>query len=298
VPDPSSPAPSTGAPTDPAHPTTRGPRAADLDLSGTTAVVLDVDGTIAGADHAVSPRTRAAMAAVDAAGVPVVLATGRSRGSVLDLARAVGLTVPQVSCNGAVVTDPRTGEDLRLRTMPDDETAAFVELAARTGRALTWWTPRDIHVTSEELARWMHAFGHTDVHVVAPPTATPQDVVKAMIYGSRQELDDAGPWVASLAPRATRSMDYFWEISAQDASKWEAVAFVFDRLGVDPAGATGLGDGGNDVVWMERIGNPVSMGDARPEARAAARAAAGRHDEEGAADFLEEVLRQVKRRKA
>jgi hydroxymethylpyrimidine pyrophosphatase-like HAD family hydrolase len=61
-----------------------------FDLGVTTAVVLDVDGTIAGPDHRVSPRTRAAMAEIEQLGVPVVLATGRSRTNVLDVAACVG----------------------------------------------------------------------------------------------------------------------------------------------------------------------------------------------------------------
>ena len=40
------------------------------------------------------------------------------------------------------------------------------------------------------------------------------------------------------------------------------------------------------------------MGNARPEARAVARATTGHHADEGAADFLEEVLRQIRRRAA
>jgi hydroxymethylpyrimidine pyrophosphatase-like HAD family hydrolase len=47
---------------------------------------------------------------------------------------------------------------------------------------------------------------------------------------------------------------------------------------------------------MERIGTPVAMGNGRPEAIAAARFVAGDFAEEGAAVFLEEVLRQVRGR--
>ena len=46
---------------------------------------------------------------------------------------------------------------------------------------------------------------------------------------------------------------------------------------------------------MERIGTPVAMGNARPEAIAAARFVAGDFAEEGAAVFLEEVLRQIRK---
>ena len=40
------------------------------------------------------------------------------------------------------------------------------------------------------------------------------------------------------------------------------------------------------------------MGNARPEALSAARAVIGRHDEDGAAEFLEEILRQLQTRVA
>ena len=61
-------------------------------------------------------------------------------------------------------------------------------------------------------------------------------------------------------------MDGIWELSDSRATKWSGIAVVFDLLGVDPTGAVGLGDGENDVVWMERIGTPVAMGNSRPEA--------------------------------
>jgi Cof subfamily protein (haloacid dehalogenase superfamily) len=270
----------------------------NLDLSGTTAVVLDVDGTIAGPDHRVSPRTRAAMADLEQLGVPVVLATGRSRANVLDVAATVGLRTPGVSCNGAVVTDPVSGDDLRVQTMDPAEAAALRTVHEETGYAFTWWTVRGIYTTTEQLRDLLMAFGDPDVQVAVPPERMPDDVVKAMIHGTAAEMDAARPVIERYTPRATRSMDVFWELSDPEAQKWSGISFVFDLLGVDPAGATGLGDGENDVVWMRRIGVPVAMGNARPEARAVARAVTGHHAQEGAADFLEEVLRQLRQRAA
>ena len=48
-------------------------------------MVLDVDGTIAGTDNLVSPRTRAVMREIEEQGVPVVVVTGRTRDSVLEI---------------------------------------------------------------------------------------------------------------------------------------------------------------------------------------------------------------------
>jgi Cof subfamily protein (haloacid dehalogenase superfamily) len=265
-----------------------------LDLSETASVILDVDGTIAGPDHRISPRTRAAMRGIEQRGVPVVLATGRARDNVLDVARQVGLRSPAVSCNGAVVSEPVSGRDLRVRPMAPDDVAAMIRVQERTGAPLTWFTPHGIFATSVELCEFLLALGDGAVFVDRSPTRVPDDVVKMMIYGTAREMDAVAPVVRRYAPRATRSLDQLWEISDPDATKWAGISFVFDLLGLDPARAVGLGDGENDVVWMERIGTPVAMGNARPEARAAAVTVAGDYAEEGAAVFLEEILRQLR----
>ncbi|MET0865887.1 MAG: HAD family hydrolase [Nakamurella sp.] len=264
-----------------------------LDLTRTSAVILDVDGTIAGADHQVTQRTLDAMSALESRGIPVVLATGRSRRNVVDIAVAAGLRTPQVSCNGAVVTDPQSGRDLRVKRMSDHDIASMITLHRRTGLALTWWTPGDIYVTSEPLRQILVAFGDNGVQLATEDEIEPASVIKMMVFGTRSELDAIETEVAQLAPRAMRSMDEFWELSDPDASKWSGISYVFESIGVDPRFAVGLGDGGNDIVWMEQIGTPVAMGNARPEVIAATKAVVGHHGAEGAAEFLEEVLAQL-----
>ena len=267
-------------------------------LAGTTAVVLDVDGTIAGTDNLVSPRTRAVMREIEEQGVPVVVATGRTRGSVLDILEQTGLRTPGISCNGAIVTDPVSGRDLRKQTMDPADVAAMVQVHEETGAAITWWTADDVFATSDAFRQVLLGFGAPSVTLTQPPARMPDDIVKTMAFGSPEEMDAAAPTIRRLTPRATRSMDHIWELSDERATKWSGIAQVFELLGIDATGAVGLGDGENDVVWMERIGTPVAMGNSRPEAIAAARFVAGDFAEEGAAVFLEEVLRQVRERVA
>lgn len=97
------------------------------------------------------------------------------------------------------------------------------------------------------------------------------------------------PWTCPAPPRSC------WTSTAPSTA---AIEFLLGRPGIDPALVPGAGDGGNDAIGMHRIGAPVAMGNARPKARAAARAVIGRHDEEGAAEFLEEILPQASDRVA
>jgi hydroxymethylpyrimidine pyrophosphatase-like HAD family hydrolase len=69
-------------------------------------LVLDIDGTLTDSGHEVPAVARAAVARVVAAGVRVMIATGRRYRDALPIARALGVDVPLVSASGALVKRP------------------------------------------------------------------------------------------------------------------------------------------------------------------------------------------------
>src|SRR5687767_4239038 len=83
-------------------------------------VVLDLDGTILDLyRHApISEVVRSTIAAVQAAGIPVTIATGRTLDYVREHITDLGLTTPVVTTQGAVVGDPVTGKILNEAVIP------------------------------------------------------------------------------------------------------------------------------------------------------------------------------------
>jgi HAD superfamily hydrolase (TIGR01484 family) len=71
---------------------------------------VDIDDTLLGRDHAISAENSRAVARLLAAGVHVVLASGRSHANMLPFHRALGLKGPLISAQGAVVRDAESGE--------------------------------------------------------------------------------------------------------------------------------------------------------------------------------------------
>lgn len=65
-------------------------------------IASDIDGTLLRSDHTVSDRTRAAVAAAQDAGVPVVLISGRQAPVLAPIAAEAGLSGPAICANGAV----------------------------------------------------------------------------------------------------------------------------------------------------------------------------------------------------
>ena len=203
-----------------------------------------------------------------------------------------------MSCNGAVVTDPVSGDDLRVQTMDPAEATALRTVHEETGYAFTWWTVRGIYTTTEQLRDLLMAFGDPDVQLAVPPERMPDDVVKAMIHGTAAEMDAARPAIERYTPRATRSMDVSGSCPirrprsgrASRSSSTSSTSIPRAPQASATGRTTSSGCGRSACRW--RWATPV------PEARAVARAVTGHHADEGAADFLEEVLRQLRQRAA
>lgn len=257
-------------------------------LAGVRAVALDVDGTIAGGDHRVSPRTADAIRSLTALDVPVILLTGRSRRNTLDLAREVGITNFVAACNGAVVFDPVADENVRVVTMAAADVEVLIGLHRDLDLELTWWTADDIIVERDGLMRrQLVELNESEVEVAPVESIDPAQVVKMMLYSSPDRLDAATEEILARAPQGTRSMDVFFEFVDPDANKWAALSFLLDRLGVSPGDVLGMGDGGNDVAWLSRIGHPIAMGNARDEVVGVTKHRTGHHADDGAAEILE-----------
>lgn len=256
------------------------------------AVALDVDGTIAGTDHHVSDRTAAAIRSILNEGLPVYLLTGRSRRSVLALARELGIDNQVAAANGSVSFNPVTDTDTRTVPMKPEDIRKIVELHRKHGLAITWWT-RDLI--------WVDALGaiteqlielnedETDIRVGSVDDIDPAKTVKMMLHGKPEQLDAVASAIRAVLPEAARSMDVFYEFVHPEANKWAALQHLLGGA-IAPADVLGIGDGGNDVPWLRRIGYAVAMANARVEVASIARAHTGHHGDDGAAQTLERLL--------
>lgn len=255
-------------------------------------VAMDVDGTIAGADHGLSPYTVRTLRFLGERGIAGVIVTGRAEGVALSIARELQFTAPVISCNGAVITDPVTGARLRVRQMDPEVTAHAVEAARRLGCSPTLWTPDAWFADEESVTTELLT------HLLAePPRFRPlaeviaeEKVVKVMVGGDPEHLDRVDEALRAEVPGLTRSMPQFCEVGAPDATKLEAIAFVLDALGVASEAAWGFGDSDNDVGWLGLLGRAIAPENALPGVRAIAHEVIGHHAEDSVAAYVEEHI--------
>src|ERR687894_945780 len=81
-------------------------------------VVIDVDGTLLRPDGSIGERTLAAIHAAHDRQVIVTLATGRGFHAARPIAERIGVRVPLILHNGALVKDSATGQVLHHCHLP------------------------------------------------------------------------------------------------------------------------------------------------------------------------------------
>jgi Cof subfamily protein (haloacid dehalogenase superfamily) len=256
-------------------------------------VACDLDGTLLRQDHTLSERARTALEHLSARGVPFVIATGRAIGSWLPTARRLGLTVPAVCANGAMVVDG-DGEVLAQRPIPP---AALSGVLTQLRRAV----PNAVAAV-ERGTELLHEAGFPRAVGALPrPTRTVAthdlvaNPVSKLLIRSVGEADAA--WRAAVAdvmgPRLSvvdSGLPDLVEVMAAGVSKATGLAWLAARLAVSQTDVLAFGDMPNDIPMLRWAGCGVAVADGHPATLAAADALTGLCAEDGVAAYLERVF--------
>ncbi len=264
-------------------------------MSRARMIALDVDGTAMTYSGVVSDELRSAVAAVRAAGVHVVLATGRSLHATHAAAQEIGLAEGWLVCsNGAVLArldpDEDAGYEL-VKAVTFDPAPAMRVVAAELPNAL--YAVENLGVGYLVSAPFPDGELSGEIEVVdferllaAPatrvviraPGSTPEEFHALVERVGLHEVAYAIGWSAwmDLAPRGV--------------TKASALEEVRQRLGVEPFATVAVGDGLNDMEMLAWAARGVAMGHALERVRLAADEVTGTIDDDGAVPVLRSLL--------
>lgn len=246
---------------------------------GIRLLALDLDGTLLGHDNTLRPVDAEAIARARAAGIEVTIATGRLASGTLPTARALGLTVPLVCGNGAVVLDAVTGA---VRAQVSLDAALVEDLTHTLGRhslPALWFTQDEIH--AEEGVEGMLAYVqtwsprvslHPKLHG-SPAWEHRHRVAMALGIGARASVDRVVDHLAAAHPGATQVAAFpawkseLWTLLVRNAhvDKSTGLAQVATELGITAAEVAVVGDWINDVPMFRWAGRSFAMGQSPEE---------------------------------
>ena len=272
-------------------------------------VVLDIDGTLLDPSDVVRPVVRAAIAECRQLDIPVALATGRRLCATRPVLAELGLPLPLVLVNGALVWDAEREEALAERPLARQALARALAEAEREGlgalalRGLASGE-RLVLVTDplpalpEFERELLPRTGELDRLPAAAVVDLP-DVLTIDLFGPERALRRAtarlaraglpvyhhGPF--ELIPALPR---WVANVHAPGVSKASGVEILARRFGLTLEDVLAVGDGENDLPLLRRAGLGVAMGNAPDYVRAQADAVVRGHDEDGVAEALERFV--------
>lgn len=271
-------------------------------------VALDVDGTLVGSGpDEVRPAVSAALRRAHAAGVELVIATGRGPRMVRHIAEQIDVPLGMVLANGAIIAEsldaPPIEERLLAVRVGRDAIAAYRAAGCepiifddpsfgeqvyyeRQHPCLARWLPRNAWRSRrvEDLVAWCD---HPPLMV---GTFGDEPAIKALAEALVERFDGA----ASVQPLYHPKYDQWTlDVFAPECTKWTGLQRYAAHRGVAIDTILAIGDGLNDLPMIAGAGWGVAMGNSDPELLAVADAVVGTFDQDGVAEALARYVWQT-----
>jgi mannosyl-3-phosphoglycerate phosphatase len=208
-------------------------------------VVTDLDGSLL--DEAYSfEAARPALTALEAGGIPLVLASSKTRAEMVPLAERIGLCSPLIVENGgAILVFREQGYEAIARGVEHSTLRrALEEIGRETGavvRGLSSFDPADVAFL-------------TGLDSEAARLALTREHDEPFIVGVRSKARALQEAAARRGLRVTRGGRFFHLTG--DTDKGQAFRQLLDLLG-KPRQTLGLGDAQNDLPLLEAVDRPI-----------------------------------------
>jgi len=258
-------------------------------------MLADVDGALVTNDKLVTPRARAAIAALRAARIGFTITSGRPPRGMKTLIDDLKIDTIVAGFNGGIFVKP----DLTVIQ------SRFISRAA-AGRALEV-------IDQHKLVGWLYT--DTDWFVpdpngahVARETWTVKFEAKVSsdfrplldravkIVGVSDELKAVADCEAALRSElreqasVARSQPYYLDVTHPEANKGRVVEFLSRYLKIVPAEIATIGDMPNDVMMFDKSGLSVAMGNASPQVQEQANFVTLSNEEDGFAYAMDKFV--------
>lgn len=277
-----------------------------LPLAPIRLAVIDIDGTLVGADLNVTTRVRNAIKAAQDRGVHVALCTGRPEISSRHYVEPLNLYGYHIFDAGATISDPLGETILYQKTLSLDIALPIIRYAREHNLYLELYTSGKYFVE--------RATEHTRIHaelqgvnpivgdlaeiaaqhqVIKLESAAMDDVEAARVQVILDHFSEEIDYGWAMAPGVTMR---FVNILSPGVSKGEAVEYLTQHLSLSRAQVMGVGDGPNDEPLLRAVGFPVAMGNSIDSLKEIAAYIAPDVEEDGLAQTIEQFILKVEYR--
>lgn len=257
-------------------------------------IAIDLDDTLLKNDLCISDQAKRSIKKAVDKGVAVTLATGRMYCSALPFAKELGLNLPLITYQGAMVKYA-DGREVNHMPIPLETARELVKFILPYKYHLNVYIDDELYVHKDS------ALGQHYAKYVKVPVNTVDDLEKSIVSEPTKLLvlekeKDLTPLKEDLQKAFTdrivvsKSKSYFLEIAHAKATKGEALKKLADSMGIKREQVMAIGDSMNDYDMIKYAGWGVAMGNALPEVKDVARYVTHSNEDDGVAEAIERII--------
>lgn len=271
-------------------------------------LALDIDGTLVNGEHALTPATRDAVRAARAAGIEVVLATGRRYSRTLPLVEPLGIEVPLVTASGALIKHAHDHKTLFRAEFAPGVLREMLSVVHSAGfeavmygdtfhQGFDYYCSR-LNTPKVVLAEFFAMNVNCERILPELMTDPPEGLFAGFAMGSKQEMLALEAHLERELPnqlychvlRSPRYSGFMCEIAPAGVSKWTGVLHLADERGIAAEEICAVGDDVNDIPMIVEAGLGVAMGNAVDELKAVADRVAPCNNSDGLVEVVRWIL--------
>jgi Cof subfamily protein (haloacid dehalogenase superfamily) len=268
-------------------------------MSGTHAIKLiavDIDGTLLSSKHELGTRTKEALQKAMAAGIKVMLATGKTFYSARDLYPTLGLTTPGVFNQGTIIHNP-DGSIRHQQMLPVPILRRIIPFVESRGFCVIVYSGQRLLVRQEDPRADLTRYHEPRPEAIGALTNALGSVAfnKLIIVGNDAASARAMHWQLGKMVNGEVALTFAgipnqFEVLPLGVSKGKAVMAAAKEMGIALSAVMGIGDADNDSDLISMAGLGIAMGNAPEHIRALARHVVASSDEDGVAEAIERYV--------
>jgi Cof subfamily protein (haloacid dehalogenase superfamily) len=261
-------------------------------MSNIKIIAIDQDGTLLSDDGSISERNVQAVKTAVSYNIQVIIATGKTRGSAVNVMAQLGIEAPGVFTQGLVICN--ADGSVRYEEALDRETAVqLIQFCEEHN------LPQSAYCGAKILAprpsayqRLLHEKYHEPPLDVVGPLLNLIDEIhinKFLISDEKNNAETRRQLELLVGDKAvvTQAVPEYIEVLPPGASKGRGVKMLLDDLGFAPHEMLAIGDGENDLEMLQMAGVGVAMGNAGTAVKAIADYVTTDNNHSGVAEAIE-----------
>lgn len=285
--------------------------------------VSDMDGTLLNEEHVITERTANAIKKIQQAGIEFVIATGRAYNSARPMLDAYNIQCKMINLNGAAVYDLNGNIETKI-PLEADTVNDMLRHLDETHTNYSIMTEEFLYVDDKEaftnrlegLLRKLQIETNTNIQTDDAHSSDAQFIhelnfikgmdefkhtgasstLKFMVFGepSDNKLANFKEVFEKYSDLdITSSSPDNLEITHSKAQKGFAVEAYANSQGISMDDVVTIGDSLNDRSMLQMAGHSYAMDNASPEVKTMAKFIAPSHREDGVAQVIEEILKNL-----